>query len=141
MRADPPTSTIGIMPLDQATPILTPSDTHVADHATTEARDEIESVGQGTPTKRKWVDQETIDDEGTETEDEELANEQGAPPSPIEVDYPPMTPRDLLALWPERRRTLAQHAARDGGGDGNDDDIKGDDNAECDWYVQRNVQA
>ncbi|AGO85824.1 SAM domain containing protein [Pandoravirus salinus] len=141
MHTDPPTSTIGITPLDQATPILTPSDAHVVDCATTKARDEIESVGQGAPTKRKRVDQETIDDEGTETEDEELPNKQGAPPSPIEVDYPPMTPRDLLALWPERRRTFAQHTATDGGDNGNDDDIKEDDNAECDWYVQRNVQA
>lgn len=140
MRADPPT--VGIVLADQATPIPPSLDAHVVDCATTKARDEIESTKQGgAPTKRKWIDQETIDDEGTETEDEELANEQGAPPSPVEVDYPPMTPRDLLALWPERRRA-AQDCAAKGGDDGDDDgDTKEDDNAESNWYVQRNVQA
>lgn len=138
VQADRPAPITGIISVDKETTMTSLLDAHAIDHATSDARGDVEGSKQMTPTKRKWIDQETVDDEGTETEDEELANGQSGPPSPVEVDYPPVTPQDLLALWPERRRALRDRAAKNGGG--NDDDTREDDSAECCWYVQRNVQ-
>ncbi|BCU03133.1 SAM domain containing protein [Pandoravirus japonicus] len=133
-RADGPAPISGIISVDKEMTTTSSLDVRATDHTTSDARGEVEGSKQMTPTKRTWIDQETIDDEGTETEDEELANGQSGPPSPIEVDYPPVTPQDLLALWPERRHALWDRAAESDGGD--DDDTREDDSTECDWYIE-----
>lgn len=138
VHADRPAPITCIISVDKETTTTCLLDAHATDHATSDARGDTEGSKQMTPTKRKWIDQETVDDEGTETEDEELANGQSGPPSPVEVDYPPVTPQDLLALWPERRHALWDRAAKDGGGD--DGGTREDDSTERGWHVQRNVQ-
>lgn len=87
--------------------------------------------------KRKCIDRADTEDQGTETETEdeeqERASGQSGPPSPIEVNYPPITPADRLALSPKRRRTTRSRVAK-----GRDSRTIGDD-SKGRWRVWRNV--
>ncbi|BCU03164.1 hypothetical protein [Pandoravirus japonicus] len=104
-----------------------------------EIKDEDEDDEPRSTMKRKCIDRADAEDQGTETEDEtedeeqERASGQSGPPSPIEVDYPPITPADRLALSPKRRRTARSRVAK-----GRDSRTIGDD-SNGRWHVWRNV--
>ncbi|AGO83392.1 hypothetical protein psal_cds_25 [Pandoravirus salinus] len=96
-------------------------------------------------TKRKWTSRGDAEDEGTETEDEDEAwtGGQSGPESPIEVDYPPTRPTDLLGLCLKRRRTTTSRANRANGTDNEtqaNSNIIEDDN-EDQWRVWHNVRV
>ncbi|QBZ80620.1 hypothetical protein pclt_cds_20 [Pandoravirus celtis] len=96
-------------------------------------------------TKRKWTGRGDAEDEGTETEDEDEAwtDGQSGLQSPIEVDYPPTKPSDLLALCLKRRRTTTTHANKvddtDGETKANSKAIE--DDSEDQWRVWHNVRV
>lgn len=81
--------------------------------------------------KRKRDSQQDTDDQETEDEGETPTNWDSGPRSPIEVDYPPMTARDLLALRPEKQHRQIKRRAIDY-------DDNADDNG---WHVQHNAPS
>lgn len=144
-HTDSPATDIAVAPTVKTVNAPPSSDACVVDRMPAEARDQASSVERGPPTKRKRSGQEDADDEGTETEDE-WTNVQSGPSSPIEIDYPPMTARDLLALSPKRRRTMGHHVTQDNGEGESDGDARGsdgdgtEDDGPDHWYVRRNAQ-
>ncbi|AVK77242.1 SAM domain containing protein [Pandoravirus macleodensis] len=81
--------------------------------------------------KRRRDSQQDTDDQETKDEGEKPTNWDSGPRSPIEVDYPPMTAKDLLALRPEKQHRQIKRRAIDH--DGN-----ADDNG---WHVQHNAPS
>lgn len=109
-----------------------------SDHIKVEVKEETDEPSDST--KRKWTYRDgggdDDNDEGTETEDEEggaRTDGQSGPPSPIEIDYPPTKPSDLLGLCPKRRRTTGDRMAK-----GRDNHVVSDD-SKGRWHVWRNV--
>lgn len=118
-------------------------------HVKVESKDETDKPRDSTKRKRASRDdaKDEEEGEGTETEDEDAAwtDAQSGPPSPIEVDYPPTKPSDLLGLCLKKQRTAFCRASKADGTDGrtkpkSKDATEDDDDEEGRWRVWRNVR-